>query len=129
MDDVEEHNQYVVLDLTFQLDDYPIHRYEFLRIKTKSLKINSINLPSLSSACSSSNFVSAFIDCASNDGAGVAGLLEVKFLQFKIFNLFLSCSYVYDVTKSVIDIIVFLNESIIFCFKSVAFDNPSINSK
>ncbi len=37
--------------------------------------------------------------------------------------------YLYDVTKSEIDIIVFLNASTNFCFKSVAFDKPSINSK
>ncbi len=35
----------------------------------------------------------------------------------------------YDETKSVIDIIVFLNESTNFCFKSVAFESPSITSK
>jgi hypothetical protein len=80
LDDVEEHNQYVVLDLIFQSDDYPIHRYEFLKPKIKFFITRQANVPSSSLACSSSNFVSADINCVSDDGVGVAELLQTKIL-------------------------------------------------
>jgi hypothetical protein len=78
LDDVEEHNQFVGLDLVFPLDDHSIHQYEFLKYQQRNfLLVKQVDLPASSSACSSSNFVSTAA-CASTDDVGVAGLLQIK---------------------------------------------------